>query len=334
MLWLDTKYANLLSNQLDRFSIKKNNPYLANLRCPYCGDSQKFKNKARGYLYVSKNSLMYKCHNCNISKFFNNFLKDINNSMYDEYRLERFRESSNTVVRKAEPTLKFEQPKFRQRNALDDYYTTVNKLDEDHPCRIYCEKRLIPKEKLSALYYIDDFTDLALYYKIDTKKQKIKNRLGIPFIDYFGNINGISCRAIDDNPLRYYVGRFNKDPLIYGANTVDASQKIYVTEGPIDCMFLDNAVAVGNADLTKIAQHYDKDKVVLIFDNQPRNKEIKKFMLDAWYKNFNVVVWPNNIKEKDINEMTIAKHDVRKLLRINTFSGARLRLSIMNWSKV
>ena len=99
-------------------------------------------------------------------------------------------------------------------------------------------------------------------------------------------------------------------------------------------MFLDNAVAVGNADLTKIAQHYDKDKVVLIFDNQPRNKEIKKLMLDAWYKDFNVVVWPNNIKEKDINEMTIAKHDVRKLLRINTFSGARLRLSIMNWSKV
>jgi hypothetical protein len=307
MLWLDVKYANMLSNQLSKFSIKKNNPFLANLRCPVCGDSQRSKNKARGYLYSGKDSLIYKCHNCNISKNFNNFLKDLNGPMYDEYRLEKFKESSSTVVRKVKPTPKFEQPKFSQRNILDDYYTSVNKLDEDHPCRIYCEKRLIPKEKLSTMYYIDDFTDLAVYYKIDTKNQVIT--------------------------MRYHVARFNKDPLIYNANNVDTSKKIYVTEGQIDCMFLDNAVAVGNSDLTKVEHHYDKDSVILVFDNQPRNKEIKRLMLGAWYKGFSVVVWPNTIEEKDINEMIIAKHDVQKLIRINTFSGARLRLSIMNWGK-
>lgn len=335
-IWIDTKYANMLSNQVDKFTLKKTNPYLVNLRCPLCGDSEKSKNKARGYLYTGKNSLLYKCHNCNASCNFNNFLKQVNNFLYDQYRLEKFKESPKPKEKPKE--FKFKQPKFRERNIIDEYYTTVNELDEDHPCKVYCEKRQIPKEKLSTLYYIDDFTDLAIYYKIDMKNQTIKNRLGIPFIDYFGNVNGMSCRAIDNNPLRYYVARFNKDPLIYNANNIDTTKTIFVTEGPIDSMFLKNSVAVGNADLTRITNHYDKDKVVLIFDNQPRNKEIRKLMLEAWYKDFSVVVWPKNVKEKDINEMVICGYkngyDIEKLINKNIFTGPKLRLQLTSWSKV
>lgn len=332
MLYIDVKYANLLSNQIDNFKVKKNNPYLVNLRCPLCGDSQKNKKKARGYLYTRNDGMFYKCHNCNVACNFNNFLKQVNNTLYDAYRVEKFTDKTKTT--KPEPVIKFEKPKFRERNLLDEYYTKVSKLDKDHPCYLYCIQRQIPEKMFSRLYYIDDFLDIATYYSIDTKNITIKNRLGIPFIDYFGTVNGISCRAIDSSPMRYYVARFNKDPLIYNANNIDSTKNIYVTEGPIDSMFLPNAVSTGNSDLMSISNHYDKDKVILIFDNQPRNKEIRKLMLEAWYQNFSVVVWPSSIKEKDINEMIINGIDAVKTIKKNTFSGPSLRLSITNWNKL
>ena len=74
MDFIDVKYINLISSRLSKF--KKVKPYLYNFRCPICGDSQKQKNKARGYLYRVKNNTNYKCHNCGISISFNNFLKD------------------------------------------------------------------------------------------------------------------------------------------------------------------------------------------------------------------------------------------------------------------
>ena len=44
-------------------------------RCPYCGDSQKNKLKARGYLIHNKTFFVYKCHNCEKSTDFSNLLK-------------------------------------------------------------------------------------------------------------------------------------------------------------------------------------------------------------------------------------------------------------------
>ena len=44
---IDVKYINLISSRLSKF--KRVKPNLYNFRCPICGDSQKNKNKTRGY---------------------------------------------------------------------------------------------------------------------------------------------------------------------------------------------------------------------------------------------------------------------------------------------
>ena len=62
--YVDLKYINILSVRLEQFKQKGKN--LFNFRYPYCGDSQKDKTKARGYLYAVKNDMFYKCHNCGI----------------------------------------------------------------------------------------------------------------------------------------------------------------------------------------------------------------------------------------------------------------------------
>ena len=59
---IDSKFIGLVSARLDKFKQVKSGLY--NFRCPMCGDSQKHKNKARGYLYLIKNAYNYPdiCH--------------------------------------------------------------------------------------------------------------------------------------------------------------------------------------------------------------------------------------------------------------------------------
>ena len=111
MSFIDVKYIGLVSSRLQKFKQVKNNLY--NFRCPYCGDSQKYRNKARGYIYQSKNDHNYKCHNCGVSRSFTNFLKDMDNVLYDQYVMERYKngltgKNSNTP----EPKFDFKKPNF------------------------------------------------------------------------------------------------------------------------------------------------------------------------------------------------------------------------------
>ena len=111
MSFIDVKYVALVSPQLQKFTKKKESLY--NFRCPYCGDSRKRKDKARGYIFKVKNDLVFKCHNCGVGRTFTNFLKDQNQILYDQYVLERYKEGltgkgSNTP----NPTFNFQEPKF------------------------------------------------------------------------------------------------------------------------------------------------------------------------------------------------------------------------------
>ena len=88
MDFIDVKYIGMISPRLEKFKRVKNNLY--NFRCPICGDSQKNKTRARGYLYQVKNNTNYKCHNCGINVSFNNFLKDIDPATHKQYIFEKF----------------------------------------------------------------------------------------------------------------------------------------------------------------------------------------------------------------------------------------------------
>ena len=90
MSYLDVKYIQLVSSRLTLFSRKKADLY--NFRCPYCGDSQKRKNKTRGYLFKIKNNFVFKCHNCGMGRTLANFLKDQDTLLHDQYVMEKFKD--------------------------------------------------------------------------------------------------------------------------------------------------------------------------------------------------------------------------------------------------
>jgi hypothetical protein len=75
----------------------------------------------------------------------------------------------------------------------------------------------------------------------------------------------------------------------------------------------------------------------LIFDNEPRNKEIVKMMQNAIKLEHNVVIWPNGIEGKDINEMIlggISPDEIQNIISSNSFNGLRAQMNFNMWKKV
>ena len=107
----DTKYLSLLSPRLDRF--KKVRDYLWNFRCPQCGDSQKSKSKARGYVYRKKTDLFFKCHNCGVGQSVGNLIKDLDPFLHKQYIMERYKAGETGKRKSKTPEFKFETPTFK-----------------------------------------------------------------------------------------------------------------------------------------------------------------------------------------------------------------------------
>ena len=340
-LWLDVKYAGLLSVQLEKYKLKQQNPYLSNFRCPICGDSDRSKNKARGYIYTKASSLFYKCHNCGAGLSLPNLIKLVNHSLYDQYTMERYKEGldlHSVNKPKHRPDFKFEAPKFKKKSMIDKLFTKMDELPDDNPGVQYLERRKIPRAKFDSLYYIDDMQKVEqLSKKYEDKIIGDEARIGIPFYDRQNNLVALSCRAIDNNNLRYLTVRLDEDaPLIYNLNEMDTTKAIYCVEGPIDSLFLPNCIAVGSSDLNKVESHIPKSITTLVFDNQPRNPEIVRIMYQAMEKDYNVAVWSDNIAEKDINEMVLSgktPDEILTSINKSTFNGLSLRLKLNEWSK-
>ena len=155
MSFIDVKYIAIVSSHLLRFEKKKEGLY--NFRCPYCGDSQKRQDKARGYLFKVKNDFVYKCHNCGVGRTFTNFLKDQNSTLHEQYVMERYKEGltgKNTQTK--DPEFKFTKPVFI-KSEQDINLQRISELNTEHPARVYLESRKI--EDLTYFYYCPKFKE-------------------------------------------------------------------------------------------------------------------------------------------------------------------------------
>jgi len=330
--YIDVKYINLLSPRLDRYKVKTNSPFTANFRCPVCGDSKKNKHKARGYVFSRKGGLFYKCHNCGMGASLGNLMKEIDPTLYNQYVMERYKEGNVRQSHANVTSLMDFEPKFKKKSLLDELLDPV----KDTPAEKYLQDRKIPESRWDELYYIDNIE------KIEQLSDKYKDRiignearLVLPFYDRDSKLVGVTCRALGDERLRYVTVRVNEDkPMVYGLDKVDITKDIYVTEGPLDSLFLDNAVAVGNTDLKQVSNLLPFERLVFIFDNQPRNKELVKIINRAIEGGARMVIWPENILEKDINDMVLKGFDVKQVISNHTFSGLELKLQFTKWKKV
>ena len=326
--FVDEYYVSLLSGRLDKFSRKKSGLY--NFRCPYCGDSQKHRNKARGYFFRLKQDMVFKCHNCGVGRTLPNFLKDNAPDLHDEYIMERYK-SGTTGKGSYVPKPKFEKPKFKKKGELQ----SMDCLNNGHPAVGYLQGRQIPEKHYSDLFYTDKFCTWVNTQKPTFKDVKKDHpRIIIPFIDTNGEWFGFQGRSLNpDDKLRYITIMLDESKIkVFGLNRVDFNKTIYITEGPIDSFYIDNAIAMAGADVDW--DLLSNKEVVFVYDNEKRNKEIVKRMEKAIDKGYEIVIWPENLQEKDLNDMFIAGHDVQSLVEFNTYSGLQAQIKLSEWKKV
>ncbi len=325
MDFVDARYINLLSNRLPKF--KRVKPNLYNFRCPLCGDSEKSRNKARGYLYAVKNNTNYKCHNCGVSLSFNNFLKQVDQALQKEYALEKFKEGHTgkrgSVVK--EPEFNFKKPVFKKKVGVN-----LPKASANADAKKYLESRKIESDKF---YYTDKFKvwTNTLIQTFDNVSYD-EPRIIIPII-YENNLVGYQGRALGPSKIKYITIMLDENaPKIYGLDNITTKDTVYVTEGPFDSSFIRNAIAMCGADAD--VSRWGISDPVWIYDNEPRNREI----LSRIERNINngerVVIWPTNIGEKDINDMVLAGLDVQSLVESNVYKGLEAKLKFTNWKRI
>jgi hypothetical protein len=315
--YIDLKYINEVSARLSQF--KKKGDYLFNFRCPHCGDSKKNKTKARAYFYRVKNDMFFKCHNCGEGQSFSNFLKFIDNKKYESYLLERYKGSAPSTP---QPKFTDFKPDFKEVNILDGLQS-VSELKEGHPVLQYVKNRKIPDSYYSKLYLSDKFMAFVNKVKPNTFSHTKGEhpRLIIPFYDKDGKVFAFQGRAFGKEQPKYLTIKLDENKQkVYGLDTVNLQDHITIVEGPIDSMFLNNCLAAAGADLTL---RIEPSNITYIFDNEPRNKEIVKRMYDVVEKDYNLVVWPDDMRHKDINDMILSgmsKAEVQTIISNNTFA--------------
>ncbi len=337
-MWIDHQYIGTISVRLEKFSRKGD--YLYNFRCPICGDSQTNRNKARGYIFPQKGGMFFKCHNCQASLTLGSLIKHVDPNLYKQYCLDRYKEGDTGRKAHKAHSYVFKPIVFesnRQDNAFRGLLSPLKKMSSDSEVIDYVRSRKIPEHRYEDLYFVDNISKFKQFVEgYDEKIVGDEPRLVLPFFDENNDLVGLSGRALRGEKIRYVTIRIKDDaPMIFNLNNVKADQTIYVTEGPIDSLFLPNSVAVGNANLKSVGDYLPKDNIVLVYDNEPRNKEIVKEIKTAIELGFSVVIWPNNIMEKDINDMMmngkISVDEIVNTINKNTFRGPMALLNFNNW---
>ena len=330
--YIDLKFINDLSGRLSQF--KKKTDYLFNFRCPHCGDSQKSKTKARAYLYRVKNDMFFKCHNCGQGQNLANFIKFVDPKLYEQYLLERYKKSAPATPK---PKFDFKPTKFTDQTPIDDL-KSIKDLPEDHPARLYCVNRKIPEKYFDKLFLSDKFMTLVNEVKPNTYKiTKDHPRLIIPFYDTTGKLFAFQGRAFGKEQPKYLTIKLDESKQkVYGLDKINFQKPIYITEGPIDSLFIDNCLAAGGADLF-LKNKIPNENITYIFDNEPRNKEIIKRMYKVIEKDFNVVIWPDEIQLKDVNDMIMSgltKLELQDIISNNTYSKLSALTKLNYWKKI
>jgi len=262
--------------------------------CPYCQSKESFK-------YKSVKGWMFLCHDCQ---------RHVSVSILPQEKIE-------TIT-----------SQIRFDNLLS-LCTKLSNLPSDHVCIKYVEGRKIPKKYFDKLYYTERFKDIAQTVDRDASDSP---RLVIPFFNESGEMFAMQGRALDDDPMRYITLVFNKEEdLLFGRDRVDLSKSFKVVEGPIDSLFLENTVAT--AGIGSVPNKYIPNAVICL-DNEPRNRDIVKIIKKNIDKGFSVVIWPDNIKHKDINDMVLNGIQVEEVINNNTTKGMSAILKLNNWKKI
>lgn len=287
--------------------------------CVFCGTK-----KIKGTVFFANTGrLCYICWRascpCHEAIHASKWLKEVNPSLYQAYLddIRKKETSSDLDVQKLQEKF-IEQFKkqqavhkkeIEQKKFLDNLATKHFKHIEDgttlsRQAIDYCKKRMIP-EKVWKKFFI-------------CHEGKYHDRLVIPFYNKDGKVEYFQARTLLKNVEPRYMNRLAETQL-YNRDFIDNSKPVFVLEGPIDSLFVENAVATcGASSSSKNDAELDKfSNVFYIFDNdEAGNKKAGQLVR----KHKNVFMWNKFLNDagidrkevKDINDLVLKLHKTDK----------------------
>jgi len=254
----------------------------------------------------------------------NNFLKQVDPVIQKQYTMEKFKSGHtgrNFVI--DEPEFKFESPKFKRKLKLP------KASEHPKPAGYLTARKLNPAD----FYYAERFKKFVNTLKQTFEDTKYdEERIIIPLY-YEKNLIGLQGRSLGPSKVKYITVMLNDDaPKIYGLDNIRKDAPVYITEGPFDSTFIRNSIAMCGADAN--VDRWGISNPVWIYDNEPRNIEIVRRIGNTIDSGDSIVIWPESIDDKDINDMVMSGLDVQSVIESNTYSGLEAKLKFNTWKKI
>lgn len=316
-------------------------PLKINCSCMICGDSSTDSFKARMWYYDHKGTRFVHCFNCDYSAGFSWFLKEQDPQLYEEYLLEAFKDSASPRKERVseEPSDKFKKGGMPTIQELK-FCQRLDSLPEAHPIIKYVEGRKIPPKAYNRLWFTAKWQELVNTVKPGTfENPKQEYRLVIPIFNKEGKIESFQGRALGPSKMKYMTIKAHEDSTkVYGQDTVDESKPVLILEGPLDSLFLDNAIAITGGSISLDSVPYPNNRI-WVLDNENRHKDTIARMQKLIDAGETVCFWDESgLTSKDINDMIVKEgatvEFIQDYILNNSFDGMMASVRMMSFAKV
>jgi hypothetical protein len=341
--YVDNDFALRIFSYQRNFKQVSTMPFKLNCSCMICGDSATDRLKARFWYYEHKGTMFCHCFNCDYSMGFARFLEEQDESLYREYLLEKRKEE--TFGKKETPKVVETEisEKLTKKLIIEklDFCERLDRLPANHPIIKYVVNRAIPKSAYKRLWFTANWQEMVNATKPTFDNPRQECRLVIPIYNKEHKIEAYQGRALSSLARQKYMTiKAHEDASkVYGVDMVDDSKQwVYVMEGPIDSLFIPNAIAItgGSLDLDQVPY---KDKRIWVLDNEPRHNDTIKRMEKLIAAGERVCFWDEAPwHSKDINDM-VAKEgadprDIEEYIADNWAVGLLAQLRMSKYRKI
>ena len=276
------------------------------MHCPFCGDT---KSMRAGY-NLDKDA--FHCFHCGIGfpEAFENVVEKLTGKNVINVMASLLK-GENVFLTKETPVLKHHDKNITPVNYnefLKEECVVVTEKLGNHPISAW---DFVKSRKLNTVGR--DF-----YYCHD-KESRFFGRVIIPFFDTNGDCVYFQARYLGTEKVKIkYLNPHGTKDVVFGLDKVDRSKTVPVLEGPLDAMFVENAVAICSSAPSKAQVELLKglDLVFMLDNDEAGLKSMRKLAR----KGFKVIKWPKGFGWKeDVNDYCVRLLVQKPKIRLTSF---------------
>jgi hypothetical protein len=276
---------------------KHNGQY--NAACPVCKEGKSLGKKKRLWYYPQTNT--FHCFNCNQTWSAISWIRKVTGMSFEDIQMDISRNDFSVDILK-----KKDNVSFKKRDIPDLPYDSINLFDSVQQQYYSKNKNFLKALEYAKVRRLDTAINRSLNLFISLTDFTHANRLCIPFYDRNKKVVFYQTRALDNSEPRY-LGKSGYEKTVFNIDKVNVDiPYIFLFEGPIDSMFVNNGVGIGGISMSKTQStqlaEFPFHKRIWVLDNPIHDETAKDKIKELRSKNENVFNWNVGCGYKDFND--------------------------------